>query len=92
MNEKERTLVGSFKEAAPIVSWKNSFFNIQPSFDGREVELYIGLYDHNDNPIDIGEEFNVFNFLPLPTWQDQLKALGFIRRVAQRIQNERHRR
>ncbi len=89
MNEKEKVHVGSFKEAAPHVRWGNSIIHLQSSYDGKEVELYVGLYDHNDDPIEVGGKVYPFHHLPLHTWQDQLKALGFIRRVAQRIQNER---
>jgi hypothetical protein len=86
MNKKERktTSVGSFKEAAPIVDWGNSVFEIKPEWINGGVTLTVGLYDKNDDRIEV--RGSVFTYLPLPTWQLQLKALGFIRRIAQRRQ------
>ncbi len=92
-DERTTTTVGSFKEAAPIVSWKNSIFRIQARYDGEGIQLHVGLYDKDDNRIEVHRPNlgmpQLFHYLPLPTWNDQQKALGFMRRVAKRRQNER---
>lgn len=86
--EKKKVSVGSFKEAAPIVSWNHSIVEIEPNYDGSSVQITVGLYNKDDDPIEVRGV--VFHYIDLPTWQVQLQALGLVRRATQRRYNELH--